>query len=36
MLFSGFLTLIVPFWLLPITMGAGLALAVLLLMDMKA
>jgi hypothetical protein len=36
MLFSAFLTLIVPWYLLPITMGAGLTLAVLVLKELKA
>jgi hypothetical protein len=36
MLFSSFLTLIVPFWLLPVTMGAGLVTAVLVLRELKA
>jgi hypothetical protein len=36
MLFSAFLTLIVPFWLLPITMGAGLLMLMRVLRDVKA
>jgi hypothetical protein len=36
MLFSAFLTLIVPFWMLPITMGAGLLILMRVLREMKA
>lgn len=35
MLFSGFMTLIVPWWLLPMTMGAGLVSMVLVLAEMR-
>lgn len=34
MLLSGYLTLIVPVWMLPITVGAGLVTAVLVIMEM--
>jgi hypothetical protein len=36
MLFSAYLTLIVPPWLLPVTMGAGLLMLVRVLRDMNA
>lgn len=35
MLFSAYLTLIVPFWLLPITVGAGLLMLVRVLRELR-
>ncbi len=35
MLLSAYLTLIVPLWLLPVTMGAGLVMAVKVIRGMR-